>query len=162
MLAFAKFKKLALSLTPEDSTAKPTKAALQSIQHYTEFAMMKLLTIIMDFKKGRTIDVKEVQRGRHFMLNFLFSGTETKINKALLEKLPKKLAIKEMKAARTDCRVTKNALVVIKQLYADLVLYCVQQLKMDKTISKRMRQNNVNDMLCNQMLFAGCDVPTNE
>ena len=124
-IAFTKFKKMCDTFRecPNNditSSASPTRAALATVQTYVEAALMQILLIAADNKRGRTLDEAEMTRAWAYANHFLMrepapQSCATKM--CTTTQMPKKLCVHALKKERPTCRVTRGAIGVIANMY---------------------------------------------
>lgn len=160
-LAYAKFKKV-LDAVRQTSKTKwtPTKAATSEMQRYIEHALMNILYVAIDNKKGRTLDEHELTRAQAFLKLFLnkhisIAELSAKAPREILNILPKKLCVKEIKSSRPGCRVTQKAVRSISGIYLDLTQYAFVLLRnaYEDSDKKRVGPDEITKCLNNHSLF---------
>ena len=122
-IAFTKFKKMCDTFRDcpnNDIMCSPTRAALATMQTHVEAALMQILLIAADNKRGRTLDEAEVIRAWAYTNHFLMrepapQSCDTKTCTTI--QMPKKLCVRELKKERPTCRVTRGAIGVIATMY---------------------------------------------
>ena len=118
-IAFTKFKKMfdVLLKSPDNdiTSCNPTRAALGTVQTCVEDALMKILLIAADNKRGRTLDEAELRRAFAYANHFLLK--EDPVHSCSVVQLPKKLCVRELKKERPNCRVTRGAIAIIANMY---------------------------------------------